>query len=122
MRFLQKDMVTRATSRRHVITIIRISRENVSGDVEVREDIVTKCWASVKPLSEAQRVKYQGISVMASHTISIDGAIDVREDTDLILFEGRRFEILTIRNVDEINRDKIIITQEIRPGQNERNN
>jgi len=113
MRFLQKTFKSRSTARRHRIAIIRTVRNNERGNVSNIDTEVGTYWASVTPISETLRIQYQSQSVAATHSITIDGRADVRE-TDKIKFGNRDFEILTIKQVDESDRDKIIITREIR--------
>jgi len=114
MRFLQKQFKSRSTARRHRIVIIRSVRKNECGYVSDVETEIGSYWASVTPISESLRIQYQSQSVQATHSITIDGKTDVLE-TDKIKFGNREFEILTIKQVDENDRDKVIITQEIRP-------
>jgi|GEM_PF-1670066 len=113
---LTPDYKTRASARKHRVKILRkqLIREGIH-TVEVWEPI-RECWASVKLLSATMRDKYQAISVVADHEITINGAIDVVE-SDKIQFGNRTFDIRTVDKPDETRRDKVIITQEIRPGQ-----
>jgi head-tail adaptor len=62
------------------------------------------------------RTQYHTISVLASHTITVSGSVDVKE-SDRIKFKDRNFEIMTIKDPEENGRDKLIITMETRPGQ-----
>ncbi|GBU21077.1 hypothetical protein R80B4_00966 [Fibrobacteres bacterium R8-0-B4] len=115
--FPRKERKGRATERKRRITVLRVTRERTEGGfAEPSETRNGPYWASVEPISESLRVKYQSVSVNASHSVTVDGAADVIEG-DVIEFAGRRFDVLTVRRVDEGRRDKIIITQEIRPGQ-----
>ena len=114
MKFIQPQFKTRATSRRHRIEIWRIVRTNDRGYTSDTNTKIAEVWASVLPISEELRVKYQSVSVKASHSISVSGDVDVTEK-DKIKFGQRNFEILTVKEVSEESRDKIIITQEIRP-------
>jgi SPP1 family predicted phage head-tail adaptor len=113
---LTPDYKTRASARKHRIKILRSQQVNESGYTVDKWVTKRECWASVKPLSATMRDKYQTISVAASHKITISGAIDVLE-SDKIQFGARRFDIKTVEKPDENSRDKVIITQEIRPGQ-----
>jgi SPP1 family predicted phage head-tail adaptor len=117
MLFWKRDNKGRSTERRQRITVLRVARERAAGGFTEKSTTPTgPYWASVEPLTESQRVKFQAVSVDATHRITLDGAIEVDEG-DRIEFEGRQFEVMTVRRVDEGNRDKVIITQEIRPGQ-----
>jgi len=112
MKFIQNK--SRSTSRRHRIEIWRIVRTNDRGYTDGKDTKIAEVWASVFPVSEELRVKYQGVSVLASHSISVDGGVDILE-TDKIKLGNRFFDIQTIKEVNESSRDKIIVTQEIRP-------
>ena len=114
MKFWQKESKSRSTERRHFITIERIRTENENGYTVEKKDTSQYVWASVETLSEKQRLDYQNISVAATHRIVVNGYVDVNE-SDVIKFNNREFEILTIRDVDERGIDKMIITKEIRP-------
>jgi head-tail adaptor len=114
MKFLQNNYKSRSTSRRHKIEIWRKVRVNDRGYTDGKDTKIAEVWASVLPVSEELRVKYQGVSVAASHSLSIDGGVDVLE-TDKIKFGNRFFDVMIIKQVGEESRDKIIITQEIRP-------
>jgi len=114
MKFLQKQFQSRATGRRYVISVIRPVRTNERGFVETVETEVGKFWASVTPISEQLRLQFQSQSVQATHSITVDGRADILE-SDKIKFGERLFDIQTIKQVDELDRDKIIITSEIRP-------
>ena len=113
---LTPEYKTRPSAREHRITVMREQSVNESGSNVVKPVPVGNYWASVAPLSERMRTQYQSISVAATHTITVGGKIDVKE-SDKIKFNGRDFDILTIKDADENRRDKVIITQEIRPGQ-----
>jgi len=113
---LAPDYKTRASARKHRIELLRKRQKREGINVVEVWEPVRECWASVKPLSATMRDKYQSISVMASHTITINGAIEVLE-SDKIQFGNSRFDIRTVERPDETRRDKVIITQEIRPGQ-----
>ena len=115
MSYLSRGERSRSTDRRQKVMILRVVNANEDGYNAAQEKKLGPYWASVNPVSERLRVQYQSISVSASHAITIDGRIDVQE-SDKILFGERSFDILTIKNVDENYRDKVIITQEIRPG------
>jgi hypothetical protein len=54
------------------------------------------------------------MNVKATHAIGLDGRVMV-EEKDKIKFGDRVFEILTIKRVDELDRDQVLITEEIRP-------
>lgn len=117
MQFWKRDTKSRSTERRHRITVLRITRGRASGGyTEKSTEPSAPYWASVEPLTETQRVKFQSVSVDATHRITVDAAIQVSEG-DRIEFQGRQFDVMTVRNADEGRRDKVIITQEIRPGQ-----
>jgi SPP1 family predicted phage head-tail adaptor len=111
---LAPDYKTRPTARKHRIKILRVETVNESGFVSVKEVIRGEYWASVIPLSERLKTQYQTISVAATHTITVGGDVEVREK-DVVDFKGRRFDVLTIKDPDENGRDKLIITQELRP-------
>lgn len=113
MKFLQNNFKSRSTARRHKIEVWRIIRTNERGYVADKDTKAATVWASVEPISERLRVQYQSISVNASHSITVGGNVDINEK-DKIKFGNRTFDILTIKQVDEQDRDKIIITQEIR--------
>jgi hypothetical protein len=55
------------------------------------------------------------MNVRATHSITVDGRTDVQEKDKIKFGKERVFEILTIKQVDENDRDKVIITEEIRP-------
>jgi len=114
MKFLQKQYKSRASSRRHVITVLRDTKKNEHGYLVTLANIIGSYWASVTPISETLRLQFQSQSVQATHSITVDGRVDVLE-SDKIKFGNRIFDILTIKQVDENDRDKIIITSEIRP-------
>ncbi len=96
---------------------MRVARERVAGGFATTTQTTGgPYWASVEPLSETQRVKFQSVSVEATHRITVDGSVEVDEG-DKIEFDGREFDIITIQRAEEGRRDKIIITREIRPGQ-----
>jgi len=114
MKFLQSNYKSRPSARRHRIEIWRVVRDNERGFVKDKSTKIAEVWASVEPISERLRVQYQSVSVAASHSITVDGSIDVKE-IDKIKFGNREFDILTVKQVDEVKRDKIIISQEIRP-------
>jgi len=113
---LAPDYKSRASARKHRVKILR--KQSIREGVHVVEvwEPIKECWASVMPLSERMRTQYQAISVVASHSITVAGSLDIME-SDKIEFGSRRFDILTIRDAAENKRDKVIITQEIRPGQ-----
>lgn len=111
---LTPDYKTRPTARKHRIHVLRVETQNVGGFIDKRETVAGEYWASVAPLSERMRTQYQTVSVLATHTITVGGDVDVREK-DVILFKGRRFDIMTIKDPDESGRDKLIVTQELRP-------
>jgi len=113
MKFLQNNFKSRSSARRHRIEIWRVIRTNDRGYVEDKSQRIATVWASVEPISERLRVQYQTVSVAASHSITVDGSVAVLE-ADKIKFGERWFDILTVKQVDEGKRDKIIITQEIR--------
>lgn len=114
MQFLSQKFKSRSTARRHRIAVIRTIRTNDRGYVNDAETEIGTFWASVTPISEQLRIQYETMNVRATHSITVDGRTDVQE-TDKIKFGHREFEILTIKQVDENDRDKIIITEEIRP-------
>jgi len=117
MMFWKRDKKGRATERNRRITVLRVERERAAGGYTEKSTAPSgPYWASVEALTETQRVKFQSVSVDATHRITVDGATEVNEG-DLIEFEGRRFEVMTVRREEERRRDKVIITQEIRPGQ-----
>jgi len=111
---LPRQFKTRSTARRYRVTIVRTTRENERGYVADVVKPVATVWASVLPVSEQLRIQYQSQSVVATHIITVDGRTNVLE-TDKIKFGTREFEILTIKQVDENDRDKIIVTSEVRP-------
>jgi SPP1 family predicted phage head-tail adaptor len=113
---MQKNK-SRSTERRHHIKVIRTVRSRDSGGFTI--STITPSapyWASVEPLSEKSRLDFQNVSVEASHRIVVDAAVVV-EEGDKIEFNGREFLIKTIRRDSESRRDKILITEEIIPGQ-----
>jgi SPP1 family predicted phage head-tail adaptor len=117
MPFNRETKKSRSTNRRHLITVQRITRTtNVDGDAVVAKSTIGPYWASVDPMNERQRVDYQTIGTECTHYIRCNGKLDIRE-TDNILFDGRVFEILTIVNLHEVDRDKLITTKELRPMQ-----
>jgi len=117
MTFWKRDKKGRSTERRHRITVLRVERGRAAGGYTEKSTAPAgPYWASVESLTETQRVKYQSVSVDATHRITVDGAIEVDEG-DMIEFDGRRFEVMTVRREEERRRDKVIFTQEIRPGQ-----
>jgi len=105
---------TNATERKHRITVIRTTRTNDRGVVKAVNDEIGTYWASVKNLTEASRIMYQTSNVRATHVVSMDGRVDVQE-ADKLKLGARIFEILTIKQVDETDKEKVIITEEIRP-------
>jgi SPP1 family predicted phage head-tail adaptor len=112
---LSKSFKSRATARRHRISIIRTVRTNERGVVKAVDEVVGTYWASVTPLTETLRIQYQTMNVRATHSITLDGRIDVQEKDKIKFGKDRIFEILTIKQVDENDRDMVIITEEIRP-------
>jgi len=117
MPFRKREEKGRATERRKRITVLRVSRERAAGGfTETSAAPSGPYWAGVEPLTETQRVKFQAVSVDATHRITVDGSVEVGEG-DWIEFEGRRFEVMTVRRDEERRRDKTIVTREIRPGQ-----
>ena len=117
MQFWRRDKKGRSTERRHRITVLHVERERAAGGYTEKSTAPSgPYWASVESLTETQRVKFQSVSVDATHRITVDGAVDVNEG-DRIEFEGRQFEVMTVRREEERRRDKVIFTQEIRPGQ-----
>jgi len=116
MRFLQQNFKSRSTARRHRISVIRTVRTNERGFVKDEAKVIGTYWASVTPLTESLRIQFETMKVTATHSISMDSKVDVKETDKLKLDNtGREFEILTIKRVDEGNRDLVIITEEIRP-------
>jgi head-tail adaptor len=110
------DNKGRSSENRYRIKVLRIETQNVGGFVETTGTIVGEHWAGVTELSERMRTQYQTISVLATHAITVGGKTDVRE-SDFILFNDRPFEIQTIKDMVDNGRYKLIITQEVRPGQ-----
>ncbi|MDR2592999.1 MAG: phage head closure protein [Chitinispirillales bacterium] len=105
---------SRSTNRRHRITVVRTTRTNDRGVVKTVDEEVGTYWSSVTPLTEQLRIQYQTMNVKATHAIGLDGRVMV-EEKDKIKFGDRVFEILTIKRVDELDRDQVLITEEIRP-------
>jgi len=114
MQFLQRQYKSRSTARKHRISVIRTVRTNERGFVKDKSEVIGTYWASVIPLTEALRIQFETMKVTATHSISMDSNVDVKE-TDKLKLGNREFEILTIKRVDEGNRDLVIITEEIRP-------
>jgi len=114
MRFLQKDYKSRSTARKFRITIVRTDRQNERGYTKDTNTEIGTYWASIFPLSETLRLQFSTTNVLATHSISLDGRVKV-DEKDKIKFGDRIFEILTIKRVDELGRDQVLITQEIRP-------
>jgi SPP1 family predicted phage head-tail adaptor len=73
-------------------------------------------WASVEPLTEKSRLDFQNVSVSATHRVVIDGAVEA-DAGDKVGLDGREFLIKTVRREGERRRDKILLTEEIIPGQ-----
>jgi head-tail adaptor len=115
MQFLAQKFKSRSTARRHRISVIRTVRTNERGFVKDEAKVIGTYWASVTPLTEALRIQFETMKVTATHSISMDSNVDVKETDKLKLGSGREFDILTIKRVDEGNRDLVIITEEIRP-------
>jgi len=113
-----RNQKSRPSARNKRVKIIRNFNVNESGFVSATTTEYGPFWASVQPLTERLRTQYQSISVSATHSITIDGSINVLE-SDKIKFNDRIFDILTIKDPDENGRDKVIITNEIRPGQDD---
>jgi SPP1 family predicted phage head-tail adaptor len=105
---------TNATNRKHRIAVIRTTRTNDRGVVKAVDEEIGTYWASVTPLTEQLRIQYQTMNVKATHAIGLDGSVKV-EEKDKIKFGARFFDVLTIKRVDEVDRDLVIITEEIRP-------
>jgi head-tail adaptor len=110
------DRKSRSTERRHRIEIFENDTANDGGFVKGVKVSRGTHWASVYPLSASQLVKYRAVFVKATHIISVDARVTVTEQ-DEIVFKGRRFNVLTVENADERGVDKVIIAEEIRPGQ-----
>ena len=87
---------------------------SADGDAIVSVTTQGPYWASIDPISERQRHEYQVINTECTHFVRCDARLDIRE-TDEISFKGRNFEILTIVDLHEYERDKLITTKEIRP-------
>jgi len=107
----------RATERRFPIKILRTTRVKDDGGFTAAS--VTPCgpyWASVEPLAEKQRVLFQSESVEATHRVTVDGSVDV-EEGDTIELNKLALSVMTVRREGERRVDKIIMAQEIRPGQ-----
>jgi head-tail adaptor len=106
----------RSTENRYRIKVLRIETRNVGGFVETTGTVIGEHWAGVTELSETLRTQYKTISVLATHAIVVGWKTDVKE-SDFILFNDRPFEIQTIKEMVDNGRYKLIITQEVRPGQ-----
>ena len=116
MNFERQRRKSRSTNRVHRITVRRITRTTTAdGDSIPEVKIIGSYWASVDPIREEQRREYQTIGTECTHFIRCDAKIDIKE-TDEIIFKNRKFEILTIIDLHEMGRDKLITSKEIRPN------
>jgi SPP1 family predicted phage head-tail adaptor len=71
-------------------------------------------FAAIYPIQARQQFQYKSIGVEATHLVKMRGLIDVAE-TEELEFNNRRFEILTIENIQERDFVKIITCKERRP-------
>jgi SPP1 family predicted phage head-tail adaptor len=107
----------RPTHYRHRVYVQRkvITRDSIGGiDTSWRNTTDAPVWASVTPIKASQREEYRTINVDATHYIRMSARIGVIEDTDRINFDGRRFEILTIEDMQERGIEYFITCKEDR--------
>lgn len=68
-------------------------------------------WAAIYPMWAKKRFEFKSLGVEATHYIKIPGKIDLLT-TDIIVFDNREFEILTIENIKEKDEFLFLICKE----------
>lgn len=109
-RFLKSQSI--ASRARHLVELQQYSpsSDGEGGYVDGWVTIGT-VWASVDPLTAYQRMDYSSISTDVTHLVTIRGNINV-DDTQQVLFDGRSFEVLTHRDVQERGIEKTLMCRE----------
>jgi SPP1 family predicted phage head-tail adaptor len=88
-----------------------ISKDSFGAEVENWSDTAT-VWASIEPLSGREYFAAQQINAEVSTKITIRYRAGVKP-TMRILFGGRIFEILSVINTEEKNRELILMCREV---------
>lgn len=57
-------------------------------------------WAAIYPIRSQKRIEFKSLGVEITHYLKIPGKVDILT-TDIIVFDNREFEILTIENIQE---------------------
>lgn len=103
---------------RHRITLQEYtsSRDSFGAEVETWSDTAT-VWASIEPLSGREYFAAQQVNAEISTKITLRYRSSVKP-TMRVLYEGRVYEILSVINAGERNRELILICKEV-PGSGE---
>jgi SPP1 family predicted phage head-tail adaptor len=98
---------------RHRLTI---RRPNVSTDADGGQHLdhadVATVWGHVAPLRMAESIIAEQVAARASHKITLRYRAGLLPSDQLVLETGRVFEITSIRNRDERNRELEVLALE----------
>lgn len=107
----------RAGELRHLISIRAPSyAQNSLKDSVVTYAEVLKCWSSIEPLSGREYWKAARVQAETTHVIKIRYTSVAIDTTNIIVFGNRAFEIESILNTDERNREIVMSCKEKEGG------
>lgn len=105
---------TPSTYLKHSITIkSKVKVSDGEGGFDETLKNISNVFASVDPLKAEKKAELKSINVDATHLIKVRGYTIISEN-DIIYFNDREFEVLTIENIQERDFLKFIYCKERR--------
>ena len=114
MMFDRHNKKSLATRSRHYITIeeVQLTSDGIGGHTEQWAK-VKDVFAAVEPIKATQQYNYRSVGVDATHRITMSGLVEI-DESQRIDFNGRKFEILTIEDYQEMDFTQVITVKEVR--------